>query len=209
MFGFLDDLLKDPTTMALLGGAAIAATGGAAAPAVLGAEAAAAGGAAALGAGALEAGAAGTAALGAGATEAATAAGTGLLGSAGEAATAYPIAAWLSSGASEGSTMGNAITGAGGGAGAVGEGTTAGLLGQAKQAAGYIKPIGQAMSVAQQAKGLLAPDSAPVQGAPVQVGQGGAQSLQALYQQSQQIDQQRNQDGMQKRARRQSIYGGV
>ena len=42
---FLDDLFEDPAMMALLGGAAIAATGGAAAPAVLAAE----GGAAAAG----------------------------------------------------------------------------------------------------------------------------------------------------------------
>ena len=43
MFGYLEDLIKSPEGKMLLAGAAIAATGGAAAPAVLGAEVAAGG----------------------------------------------------------------------------------------------------------------------------------------------------------------------
>lgn len=43
---------------------------------------------------------------------------------------ADPLAGYLTTGASEGSTLGNALTGAGGAAGAVGSGTTAGTLGQ-------------------------------------------------------------------------------
>lgn len=42
---------------------------------------------------------------------------------------ADPMTAYLTTGASEGSTIGNALTGAGGAAGAVGSGTTAGTLG--------------------------------------------------------------------------------
>ena len=61
---FFDDLFEDPALMALLAGGAIAATGGAAAPAVLGAEAATAGAGGLLAAGGAEA-AAGSYAAGA------------------------------------------------------------------------------------------------------------------------------------------------
>lgn len=56
--------------------------------------------------------------------------GTGLgAGTAAASAVTDPMAAYLTSGAAEGSTLLNGITGAGGAAGAVGSGTTAGTLG--------------------------------------------------------------------------------
>ena len=173
MFGFLDDLLKDPMAQAILGGAAIAATGGAAAPAVLGAEAAGAG-------------AAGVAAAGAGAAEA----GAGLM--------AFNPA--VDSQLANLAIGPSALSGYTGGTG---------LMGTLKEAGTALKPFGQAVGAASQAKGLLAPDSPPVQGAPVTTGQGGAQGLNALYQQIQQGDMQRQQEQMQKRMKRQSMYGGM
>lgn len=190
MFGFLDDLLKDPTAMAILGGAAIAATGGAAAPAVLGAESAAAGAAtaatAAGTAGAAAGAGAGAAAAGAGAAEL----GTGLM--------AFNPA--VDSQLANMAIGPSALSGYTGGTG---------LMGTLKEAASYAKPVGQAIGAASAAKGLLAPDQAPVQGAPVTTGQGGPQGLNALYQQIQQGDLQRQQEQMQKRMKRQSMYGGM
>lgn len=55
---------------------------------------------------------------------------------AGAAAAADPISAYLTTGATEGSTIGNALAGAGGASGAVGAGTTAGTLGGASSALG-------------------------------------------------------------------------
>lgn len=53
-------------------------------------------------------------------------------------ATYDPVSAYLTNGASEGSTIGNALTGAGGSAGAVGAGTTAGTLGTIGNALGSV-----------------------------------------------------------------------
>ena len=55
---------------------------------------------------------------------------------------ADPIGGYLTTGASEGSTIGNALTGAGGAAGAVGAGTTAGTLGSIASGVGSLLPSG-------------------------------------------------------------------
>jgi len=187
---FFDDLLKDPALMALLGGTAMLATGGLAAPAVAGA----AGGGGLLGSAALGAEAVGAAASG-----------SGILGS---AAVADPIAAYLATGATEASTLGSAFTGAGGSAGAVGQGSTAGLLNMGKQAYGYAKPIGQAMDAGMKIKGMFDEGpQAPIQPSPIQQNMGGNQVLGQLAQQGTQDQQQTMQADIERRKRRMGILG--
>lgn len=154
---------KNPLQGALLGGGL--GFGGAALPGLL----AGAGGAAA----------AGGAASGIG----------GGLGAAGGVA-ANPIGAYLTSGAVEGSTLGNALTGAGGAAGAVGQGTTAGLLGGAQQAMGYAKPAMEAMGAVNMAQGMFAPkQQAPMPQMPM--GRQGNDPIGQMLQSQMQLEQQR------------------
>lgn len=168
-FSFLDD----PAVKALLAGGAIAATGGAAAPALLAGEGAAAGAGGLLAAeGAAGAGAAASAAPAA-----------GLL--------ADPLAAYAATGGAEGSILGSGLTGAGGSSGAVGSGTFANTFGNAKNIAGAVKPYGDAAGAAMQVKGLLSSPQQPhnpAQSSAPQMNNGqGAQSLAQLYQQGTQM----------------------
>ena len=170
-FSFLDD----PAVQALLAGGAIAATDGAAAPALLAGEGVAAG------AGGLLA-AEGAAAAGAGAAASATPA-AGLL--------ADPLAAYAATGGAEGSILGGGLTGAGGSSGAVGGGTFANSFGNMKNIASAVKPYGDAASAAMKVKGLLSDPqqpTAPAQSSAPQMNNGqGAQSLAQLYQQGTQM----------------------
>lgn len=182
-----------------LTGAALGATGGAAAGA-MGAGAAAGGGLLG-GAGAAGAGAAGAGAAGAG---------TGLLGASaasGGAAAANPLAAYMTTGAVEGSMLAPALSANAGGAGAVGSGSTAGLLGMGQQAMGYAKPIAQAGQAAQQVQGLFGGQQ-QVQAPPVQQPLPGAnQILAQLAQQGMQEQQMTAQAGAERRKRRMGLLG--
>ena len=164
-FSFLDD----PAVQALLAGGAIAATGGAAAPALLAGEGAAAGAGGLLAA---------EGAAAAGATPAA-----GLL--------ADPLAAYAATGGAKSSILGSGLTGAGGSSGAVGGGTFANTFGNAKNIASAIKPYGDAAGAAMQVKGLLSSPEQPhqqAQSSAPQMNNGqGAQSLAQLYQQGTQM----------------------
>lgn len=66
---------------------------------------------------------------------------------------------YYTTGATEGSTFGNSLTGAGGSSGAVGQGTSAssmqGLLGVANNVPNYMKMAGDAASAAQNVRGLF------------------------------------------------------
>lgn len=168
---FFDELFDDPALMALLAGGAIAATGGAAAPALLAGEGAAAGAGGLL------------AAEGAAAGAASAAPAAGLL--------ADPIAAYTATGGVEGSILGNGLTGAGGSSGAVGSGTFANTFGNAKNIASAVKPYGDAAGAAMQVKGLLSSPEQPHQQAqssqPPGMMPGGSQTLAQIYQQGTQM----------------------
>ena len=186
---FFGDFLDSPWAKALLAGGAIAATGGAAAPALLAGE-----GAAAAGAGGL---------LGAGAAGASAApAAAGLL--------ADPMAAYLATGGAEGSILGAGLTGAGGASGAVGAGTAANAFGNIKQAADFVKPIGDAASSASKVKGLFdGPDSAGPPPPQIMPGQGGAQTLASISNSLEQQNITRQNEELQRRLqRRQTMMGG-
>lgn len=71
----------------------------------------------------------------------------GAYGDAAAAGGADPIGAYLTSGAAEGSTAGNWLTGAGGAAGAVGAGTTAGTIGNLGTASGISNLLGGANGI--------------------------------------------------------------
>lgn len=113
-----------------------------------------------------------------------------LSGGAAASAAANPMAAYLTSGAAEGSTLGNALTGAGGAAGAVGQGTTAGLLGGAQQAMGYAKPAMEAMGAVNMAQGMMQPRQAPV-GPQMPMGRQGNDPIGQMMQSQMQLEQQR------------------
>lgn len=75
-------------------------------------------------------------------------------GAAPAAAAVDPIAAYLTTGAVEGSTIGNALTGAGGASGAVGSGSAAGFLQQAGSFVGNLASNGGARSIFDIVSGL-------------------------------------------------------
>lgn len=149
---------------------------------------------------ALAAPAAAGAAGAAGGAGAAGAAG-GLLGGAGATAGA---------GAAAGSGAGGLLaTEAAGSAAATGAAAPGGLLSGAQTAGAYAKPISQGLMAANSAKSLLSSPSTPIQGAaPMQAG-GGAQALQGLASQMDQMTAQRMQADEQARAqRRAQLRGG-
>jgi hypothetical protein len=81
---------------------------------------------------------------------------------------------------------------------------TGGLLGGLNTAASYAKPIGQAMSAAQQA-GVIGQE--PAQPSPVIQPQINPQTLPALSEQLQSLMQQQEQMNMARRKQRQSLLG--
>jgi hypothetical protein len=185
-----------PERIAMMG--AIAATGGAAAPA-------------ALGAGATGAAATGAATAGA----AAAPVGAGILGD---------ISAEAALAGTEASLAGNVGAGITGSIPAMGEsyfGAAPGMGGSSMfdqlsrygtQAKGYldeankvIKPVGQALGAAKTAQGLLSPDTPPMQAPAPHMGGGGNPVFMGLLQEQQAQSQARMQEEMQRRQAQQKL----
>lgn len=166
-------------------GAATVATGGAAAPALAAAGSAGAGaaGAGAAGAGLLGAGTAGAGAAGAGTA--------GLLGGAGTgAASGAGLLGNMGAAASYGTTLGSQQTAmlAAQQAGMGSMPISGSLLGGANSAMSTAKPFVQAAQTGMQIAGALTPQGGPAPAAPQLPQQNGAQTLQALAQQSPQMN---------------------
>lgn len=144
------DQFKNAAMLAAAGVGGLGAMGFGPAAGLFGGTGAAAGGAGASGAtnAALIDSALGTAGYGA------SSAGVGGAVAGAGAAAADPISAYLTTGATEGSTIGNAITGAGGASGAVGSGTVASGLQGLGGLFGGGNPLGT-LNTARQLGGLL------------------------------------------------------
>lgn len=127
-------------------------------------------------------------------------------------ALAAPAAAAPAAPAAAGGLLGGAGATAGAGAAPAAPAALAapgGLLSGAQTAGAYAKPISQGLMAANSAKSLLSSPSTPIQGAaPIQAG-GGAQALQGLASQMDQMTAQRMQADEQARAqRRAQLRGG-
>lgn len=130
---------------------------------------------------------------------------------AGAAGAAAPVAAAGGAGAAgaAGGLLGGAGATAGAGAAPAAPAAPGGLLSGAQTAGAYAKPISQGLMAANSAKSLMSSPSMPIQGAaPMQAG-GGAQALQGLAGQMDQMTAQRMQADEQARAqRRAQLRGG-